>query len=303
MAWEEGVPLDLKVILIWLLVTPVFIFAPYLSGSFLRPIIAIPMVIFIPGYMVVAILFPEKTDISGIERIAVSVGLSIALVPLVGLVLNYTVFGIRLVPVVLLLEIITLILWVIAYQRKIATGLADSVVPNVRNLGSVLRGMSGTEKILSYLLIGCVVMALGTTLFVFAVPRTSDQFTEFYLISLDSKPISDSITANIGDTIPMSVGIRNQEFRTVDYTIEVYLTKADFSDMRIVSSFPVRLEQNEIWEGQVNVTVPDASFGRVDILLFAGGVPQPDITGMNRVATSYRNLYRWLSVNGVQQNL
>jgi len=37
-----------------------------------------------------AALFPGKDDLDGIERIALSFGLSIAVVPLMGLALNYT---------------------------------------------------------------------------------------------------------------------------------------------------------------------------------------------------------------------
>ncbi|MHB8987039.1 MAG: DUF1616 domain-containing protein [Eubacteriales bacterium] len=41
--------------------------------------------------------FSRRRD--GIERVALSFGLSIAVVPLVGLILNYTPWGIRLAPI------------------------------------------------------------------------------------------------------------------------------------------------------------------------------------------------------------
>jgi uncharacterized membrane protein len=40
-------------------------------------------------------------NLDPIERIALSLGMSIALVPIVGLLLNYTPWGIRLTPIVL----------------------------------------------------------------------------------------------------------------------------------------------------------------------------------------------------------
>jgi uncharacterized membrane protein len=63
-------------------------------------------------------LFPRRDDLDGIERIALSFGLSIAVVPLIGLALNYTPFGIRLVPILIVLSMFTISLAVIAYVRR-----------------------------------------------------------------------------------------------------------------------------------------------------------------------------------------
>ena len=65
-------------------------------------------VLFLPGYVTVEALFPKGRDLDGIERFALSVGLSLALVPLVGLLLNYTPWGIRLTPIVISLTLLTL---------------------------------------------------------------------------------------------------------------------------------------------------------------------------------------------------
>jgi hypothetical protein len=65
-------------------------------------------VLFIPGYVTVEALFPKGRELDGIERFALSVGLSLAVVPLVGLLLNYTPWGIRLDPIVISLTILTL---------------------------------------------------------------------------------------------------------------------------------------------------------------------------------------------------
>jgi len=64
-------------------------------------------VLFIPGYVTVEALFPKGREMDGIERFALSVGLSLALVPLIGLLLNYTPWGIRLTPIVLSLVVFT----------------------------------------------------------------------------------------------------------------------------------------------------------------------------------------------------
>ena len=54
----------------------------------------------------------------GIERFALSVGLSLVLVPLIGLLLNYTPWGIRLTSIMISLIILTIGLALIALARK-----------------------------------------------------------------------------------------------------------------------------------------------------------------------------------------
>ncbi len=58
-----------------------------------RIFLGLLFVLFLPGYIFVAALFPKKADVDSIERVALSFGLSIAIVPLIGLILNYTPLG------------------------------------------------------------------------------------------------------------------------------------------------------------------------------------------------------------------
>jgi uncharacterized membrane protein len=75
-------------------------------------------VLFVPGYVTVEALFPKARELDGIERFALSVGLSLALVPLIGLLLNYTPWGIRLDPIVVSLTMFTLTLATVGLLRK-----------------------------------------------------------------------------------------------------------------------------------------------------------------------------------------
>jgi len=84
----------------------------------IRWVLGSVFVLFIPGYVTVEALFPKGRELDSIERFALSVGLSLALVPLVGLLLNYTPWGIRLTPIVISLTILTVGLAMIALVRK-----------------------------------------------------------------------------------------------------------------------------------------------------------------------------------------
>jgi uncharacterized membrane protein len=74
-------------------------------------------VLFLPGYSLIKTLFPTR-EIDNIERTALSIGMSLALVPLVGLLLNYTPWGIRLTPITVSLLSLTIILSIAGLFRE-----------------------------------------------------------------------------------------------------------------------------------------------------------------------------------------
>ena len=92
---------------------PPLLYLRYLLGTF--------YVLFLPGYVLVEALYPRGDELTPLERLALSIGLSLALVPLVGLLLNYTPLGIRLGPVVASLAALTAALAVYAAYRKYRT--------------------------------------------------------------------------------------------------------------------------------------------------------------------------------------
>ncbi len=63
-------------------------------------------------------LYPKADELERLERFALGVGLSLAVVPLVGLVLNYTPWGIRLDPIFASLSLLTLALGLGGVYRK-----------------------------------------------------------------------------------------------------------------------------------------------------------------------------------------
>ncbi|AEM38985.1 protein of unknown function DUF1616 [Pyrolobus fumarii 1A] len=99
----------------------------------LRYILGTLYVLFIPGYVLVEALYPEEKSLAPLERLALSIGLSLAIIPLIGLLLNYTPWGIRLEPIVTSTAVYNTVLLLIAAYRKLtivrmeaeALGIAD----------------------------------------------------------------------------------------------------------------------------------------------------------------------------------
>jgi uncharacterized membrane protein len=96
----------------------IYLIPPDFPFVALRWVLGSVFVLFVPGYVTVEALFPKGTELDSIERFALSVGLSLALVPLVGLLLNYTPWGISLTPILVSLCILTAGLAVIALARR-----------------------------------------------------------------------------------------------------------------------------------------------------------------------------------------
>ncbi len=75
-------------------------------------------VLFMPGFALVEALFPWHKDLDSIERLALSIGLSLALTPMVGLLLNYSPWGIKLQPIVYSLSLLIVLLAFVAAARR-----------------------------------------------------------------------------------------------------------------------------------------------------------------------------------------
>ena len=65
-----------------------------LEPSAVRTMVAVSMVLFVPGFALTLILF-ERDQLGTPERILLSVGLSIAITALLGLLLHWTPWGLR----------------------------------------------------------------------------------------------------------------------------------------------------------------------------------------------------------------
>jgi hypothetical protein len=101
--------------------------------GYVRYALGIIFILWLPGYVFIKMLFPQtlpfahglahslettEKNVDIIERVALSLGMSIALVPIVSLLLNYTPWGIRLTPIVLSLTALTIVFATAAVARE-----------------------------------------------------------------------------------------------------------------------------------------------------------------------------------------
>ena len=222
----KKVPSDLLIVMGLVLLTDIFVLTPGLSETAVRNILGLPLVLFLPGYALIAALFPAKSDLDGIERTALSFGLSIAVVPLIGLGLNYTPWGIRLLPILISLSVFTFLMCGLAYLRRAKLSETEAFEVPFRETALSLKAeilekpKSKLDQALTVVLILSILLSVATLIYVIATPKESEHFTEFYILGPDGK--ADNYTTNyvLGESGTVIVGIVNHEYRPKNYTME-----------------------------------------------------------------------------------
>jgi uncharacterized membrane protein len=300
------VPADLVLVVVWLAAAIGAIFLSIPETLPLRVVLALPIMLFIPGYCVIAALFPKEGDINLIERFALSFGLSIAIVPLIGLGLNFTPWGIRLEPVMTAVTLFTLVMVLVAYYTRsvlppdeqfrihffsAAAAIREEIVPSKQGR---------FDRILGVVLALAILVTIATAIYVIAVPREGEQFSEFFI--LGNNRTAENYPNGIipGQVYPMFVGVGNREHRNTRYTIESWLLLTEFDNVtnssRIRAMDPrdrlsFTLAQNQTMIIPYNLSVNTTGYNRVEFLLFNENVPGYEVSGSNRINASYRNLH------------
>lgn len=276
--------------MVLVLVTDLFILLPFLSNSPIRTVLGLPLVLFLPGYALIAALFPAKDDLDGIERIALSFGLSIAVVPLLGLGLNYTPWGIRLVPVLVSISVFTLGMSLIAITRRKGLGENAFCVPFGKMYASLRDELaterrSGLDLILSIVLVVSILLSAVTLVYVVVTPKQGERFTEFYILGPGGMADNYRTRLVLGESVDVIVGVVNHEYQPVNYSLEIRL---DNESMEVPENYRhISLGHNSTWEQALSFAPPvTGSDMKLQYLLYRE----------DNMSEPYRDLHLWISV-------
>jgi len=289
----------------------VVIYLPLLNSTELRIVLTLPLVFFIPGYCLIATLFPKKSDIDLIERVALSFGLSIAVVTLIGLGLNFTPLGIRLYPLVISLTLFSWVMILAAYYRRARlpsekrfTIPFSTISKNIRH--ALLNDQeTRVNQLLNVILLIVAIIAIITTFSVIVFPQEGERYTEFFLLG-ETRTATDYPTQILaGNTVPSYIGVGNHEYQSLTYTIETWAMLSEFDNRTNTSTILVMdpldhaslvLAHNETQIIPYSMLIQKTGYNRVEFLLFNETVPGPDVKGSDRINASYRNLHLWITV-------
>ena len=288
--------LDLALVILFTLLCIPFVLIPPLNEiSPIRIILGLPLVLFLPGYASIAALFPRRDDLDGIERVALSFGLSIAITSLLGLALNYTPFGIRLSPILIVLSIFTISLAMGAYVRR-------SMIPEegrfVVDFGTFFKSIKESfkttdtrlDRILTVVLIISIVLAIFMTVYVIITPKEGEKFTEFYVLGPGGKADDYPTNLKVGEEGTVIIGIVNHEYANVTYHLEVRLNEEVINENRI------DLMHNETWESPFEFKATKVGEDqKLEFLLFKNPFNK-SVYGKEDKKEIYQSLHLWVAV-------
>ncbi|WP_144905871.1 DUF1616 domain-containing protein [Halobellus captivus] len=330
-------PADLAVVVAIVGLQLLTTLTPGLNETPLRVILGLPFVLFVPGYALVAALFPERgptvsgsedaepggtdattetegstdpnaTGIDGIERVALSFGTSIAVVPLLGLILNFTPWGIRLVPVLVAVSGFTLVAVAAASTRRKALPEDERfAVPYEQWFHAATEELfhpdSRADAALNVLLVVSVLLATASVGYAVAMPKPGESFSELYLLTEgeDGELVADDYPEELvrGEPASLVVGVGNQEHRAVNYTVVVALQRVEVANNSTtvlesdrLRTFEPRVEHNETWhrDHEIRPTMTGERL-RLTYLLYKDAPPSPP-----SVETAYREVHLWVTV-------
>ena len=310
--FEQEFPLDLTIIVVWLAATILLIYLPIQNTTLLRLVLALPVILFIPGYCLIAALFPKNGDIGLIERIMLSIGVSIAIVPLIGLGLNFTPWGIRLDPIMIVLTLFTWVMVLIAHYQR-------AMLPSEERFRILFFTISGemrqkflpseenrVDRFLNIILTLVILTAIITTIYVILVaPKEGERFTEFFILGENRTAADYPDLIIAGYNYPMYIGVGNYENRNMTYTIETWILRTEFDNVTNTSSIiamdpidqlSVTLAHNATKVMPYNLSIMKTGYNRVEFLLFNESIPNPYVSGSDRINASYRTIHLWVNI-------
>jgi len=267
-------------------------------------ILAILLVLFVPGYVLVAALFPGiilagHPEIDWIERIALSFGLSIAVVPLLGLLLNFTPFGIRFAPIAATITIFTIGVGYAAYWRRMRLPADRRLSLTVDLAMPEWQEYSAVDKGLTIALAASTVIAGGTLAYVVLTPGPGETFTEFYILGSGGNASGYPTKLNVSQNGSVIIGVANHEGKTVNYTVRidlvgvriVYNATAGFNETVEVNrtkwtSINTTVANGANWTQEYTFSVAKAGLWKVQFLLFKDG----------DFSAAYRELHLFVTV-------
>jgi uncharacterized membrane protein len=281
-------PGDLMAVFLIAAATAAFTLIAPLAGLPVRIPLGLLMVLFVPGYALIAALFPRKDDLDGIERLALSFGLSIAVVPLIGLGLNYTPWGIRLLPIVISLSVFAVIMAFIALYRRAELPAEDRFSVEFRkHLESakndfMLSNTTALDRALTILLILSIIVSVVALIYVIVTPKQGEKFTEFYILGPGGMAYDYATAVQSGNVSTVLVGIVNHEYNIANYTLEMSFSNTTFFRRNQT------LQHNQTWETPFRYKLyKPGDRQKLQFLLYKDG----------NFTAPYRELHLWVNVS------
>jgi len=246
--------------------------------------VALPLILLAPGYVLVAAIFPGEGEMDWLERLALSAGLSIVALPLLGILMDFTPWGIRAVSVVGTTMAFTLTIGFTAYWRRIQLPVAKRLSAALHFDLPTVVDHKVLDSSLSILLCTSIVLAGAAIAYTLVTPRPTEHFTEFYVLGPGRNASGYPTKLNLSEPAMVFLVVVNHETAKVNYTLRV-----DLVGVRVIynpvlqvnetleynrttwSWFNASTENGQNWTQPYTFRINSTSEWKVQFLLFKDG--------------------------------
>jgi uncharacterized membrane protein len=321
---RPALPVDLLAVVGYVAVAVAVLTQSGVYGTPLAVAVGLPLLFFAPGYALVSLLFPGATPddtatnrttavvrqhgLTGGERAALGFGLSVALLPILGVAVAASPWP--LAPSTVLLSVAGLaaglaLLGAIRRLRRPADRRFS--LPIRAWIGDARRAVSegsAADTALDIGLAAAVIVAVAAVGYAVAAPGPEPGYTSVSLLSQNEtgKFVADDYPQNFqsGEGRPLVVELTNEERSRTDYSVVVELQRvrqaddggAEVLEERKLATFTPTVESGETWRTTHEVTPTMTGEDlRLVYLVYKGEPPEEPTT-----ENAYRHVHVWIDV-------
>lgn len=228
---------------------------------------------FIPGYALISALFPDNKSLSYIERIVASFGISLAIVCITGVILNFTPGGINLWPGTILIFIFTIVFLIVSLFRRFKLNPDEIFSPSshIINIVSDRLCKQGKSKY-NFIILSIIIVFIVSFLSIIFINNYSNNelSTDFYLLPYEDNQYNFPRSVHSGENIIVRAVVINNNLQPLEYTLKVNLSGKD------ITSSSKYLMNNEKWDNTFSITPQnEGKDQKIEFILFTDKNDQP----------------------------
>jgi uncharacterized membrane protein len=245
-----------------------------------RIVTALLAVVLFPGYSMTVALYPTN-KLGGVERVCLTIALSLAVVSLSGVALNYSPWGIRVIPATVTVLTMTLLATIAAFYRRSKVSREDRFSVSLDIHHDQWKLLPRFDKWLYGALAAVVLVSIVAGTLVIARPKRQQPFTDFYVLGPEGRLESYPSKVKSGEQALVNLVVANREGQDQKYTVDV-----SWNGETVETLGPMEVLAGDEWS--IPVTLKPSTVGNNQIVEF--------ILKKNGMDDTYLLLRLWIDV-------
>ena len=245
--------------------------------------VAIVLVIFSPGYMIAAAIYPRASDLKWELRIMLSVVLSLAAISIIAVFLDFSPWGARPAIVEIATAAFVMVIGFLAYFRRNKLPLENRISLSIEIFRPRWRVLGAAGKMLSIALALSVAAAFGLVAYIVTTTPPVERFTEFYILGAGQNASEYPNKIRATQVASVILGITNHEYDPYNYSIDIDLVGVTISynvttgqnetvpvNFTRWSSFTMVLDNGQTWRMPFTFHIDSVGLWEIQFLLYRG---------------------------------